>query len=200
MHGPWDAAKEGFLAAWRSGSCAPQGHLTGPEREGSPLFSAAFLQYLAQGRSAPRVDLIVGDLVSGGQQVGRGGGNRRGRKSRKQRRQEFDEMQAPTIGGVRIKQGNGETVRLRRGSSLTDLAEKIGADPAALVQVLFNLGEMITATQSVPDETLEVLGAELNYTIDVVSPEDEEVADVPVLVVEDVVLDEDSRAERRCVA
>ena len=83
-------------------------------------------------------------------------------------------MQAPTIGGVRIKQGNGETVRLRRGSSLTDLAEKIGADPAALVQVLFNLGEMITATQSVPDETLEVLGAELNYTIDVVSPEDED--------------------------
>jgi len=105
---------------------------------------------------------------------GRGGGSRRGRKSRKQRRQEFDEMQAPTIGGVRIKQGNGETIRLRRGSSLTDLAEKIGADPAALVQVLFNLGEMITATQSVPDETLEVLGAELNYTIDVVSPEDED--------------------------
>ena len=83
-------------------------------------------------------------------------------------------MQAPTIGGVRIKQGDGGTIRLRRGSSLTDLAEKIGADPAALVQVLFNLGEMITATQSVPDETLEVLGAELNYTIDVVSPEDED--------------------------
>ncbi|WP_316671089.1 translation initiation factor IF-2, partial [uncultured Propionibacterium sp.] len=105
---------------------------------------------------------------------GRGGSSRRGRKSRKQRRQEFDEMQAPTIGGVRIKQGDGGTIRLRRGSSLTDLAEKIGADPAALVQVLFNLGEMITATQSVPDETLEVLGAELNYTIDVVSPEDED--------------------------
>jgi len=42
------------------------------------------------------------------------------------------------------------------------------------VQVLFNLGEMITATQSVPDETLEILGAELNYKIQVVSPEDED--------------------------
>mgnify|MGYP005813679983 CR=1 FL=1 len=83
-------------------------------------------------------------------------------------------MQAPTIGGVRLKHGNGEVIRLRRGSSLTDLAEKIGTDPAQLVQVLFNLGEMITATQSVPDETLEVLGAELNYTIQVVSPEDED--------------------------
>ena len=59
---------------------SPQGHLTGPEREGSPLFSAAFLQYLAQGRGAPCVDLVVGDLVGGGQQVGRGGGrgDRRG--------------------------------------------------------------------------------------------------------------------------
>lgn len=105
---------------------------------------------------------------------GRGGGNRRGRKSRKQRRQEFDEMQAPSMGGMHIKKGNGSTVRLRRGSSLTDLAEKIGADPAQLVQVLFNMGEMITATQSVPDETLQVLGSELNFKIEVVSPEDED--------------------------
>ncbi|AXE38483.1 translation initiation factor IF-2 [Acidipropionibacterium virtanenii] len=106
---------------------------------------------------------------------GRGGaGGRRGRKSRKQRRQEFDEMQAPLVGGVRVHKGNGQTVRLRRGSSLTDLAEKINAEPAQLVQVLFNLGEMVTATQSVPDETLEILGNELDYKIQVVSPEDED--------------------------
>ena len=103
-----------------------------------------------------------------------GGGGRRGRKSRRQRRQEFDDMQAPTIGGVRIRQGDGQAIRLRRGSSLTDLAEKINVDAAQLVQVLFNMGEMITATQSVPDETLEILGAELNYKIQVVSPEDED--------------------------
>jgi len=103
-----------------------------------------------------------------------GGPSRRGRKSKKQRRQEFDEMQAPSIGGVRIRQGDGQKVRLRRGASLTDLAEKIGVEPASLVQVLFNLGEMVTATQSVSDETLEVLGAELNYSIEVVSPEDED--------------------------
>lgn len=83
-------------------------------------------------------------------------------------------MQAPTIGGVRIRQGDGQAIRLRRGSSLTDLAEKINVDAAQLVQVLFNMGEMITATQSVPDETLEILGAELNYKIQVVSPEDED--------------------------
>ena len=103
-----------------------------------------------------------------------GGPARRGRKSKKQRRQEFDQMEAPTIGGVRIRSGDGSTVRLRRGASLTDLAEKIGVDPASLVQVLFNLGEMVNATQSVADDTLQVLGAELNYNIEVVSPEDED--------------------------
>ncbi len=83
-------------------------------------------------------------------------------------------MEAPSIGGVRIRQGDGQTVRLRRGASLTDLAEKIGVEPASLVQVLFHLGEMVNATQSVADDTLQVLGAELNYTIEVVSPEDED--------------------------
>ena len=83
-------------------------------------------------------------------------------------------MEAPSIGGVRVRQGDGQIVRLRRGASLTDLAEKIGAEPASLVQVLFHLGEMVNATQSVADETLQVLGAELNYKIEVVSPEDED--------------------------
>ena len=83
-------------------------------------------------------------------------------------------MQAPTIGGVRVRKGDGETVRLSRGASLTDFAEKVGVDAASLVQVLFALGEMVTATQSVNDETLQILGEELNYNIEVVSPEDED--------------------------
>ncbi len=83
-------------------------------------------------------------------------------------------MEAPTIGGMRVRKGNGETVRLARGSSLTDFAEKIGVDPASLVQMLFHLGEMVTATESVNDATLELLGEELNYNVQVVSPEDED--------------------------
>ena len=43
-----------------------------------------------------------------------------------------------------------------------------------LVQVLFNLGEMVTATQTVAEDTLAVLATELNYKIEVVSPEDED--------------------------
>src|SRR6187551_3832175 len=83
-------------------------------------------------------------------------------------------MEAPTIGGVRVRKGDGETIRLARGSSLTDFAEKIGVDAASLVQMLFSLGEMVTATESVNDETFELLGEELNYVVLVISPEDED--------------------------
>jgi translation initiation factor IF-2 len=83
-------------------------------------------------------------------------------------------MQAPTIGGVQVPRGNGQVVRLSRGASLADFADKIGANPASLVQVMLHLGEMVTATQSVNDETLQLLGAELNYNIQVVSPEEED--------------------------
>jgi translation initiation factor IF-2 len=103
-----------------------------------------------------------------------GGAPRRGRKSKRAKRAEYENMQAPVVGGVRLPHGNGETIRLARGASLSDFAEKIDANPAALVQALFNLGEMVTATQSVGDETLELLGSEMNYVVQVVSPEDED--------------------------
>ena len=82
--------------------------------------------------------------------------------------------QPNVVGGVRLPDGRGEAIRLRQGASLADFADKIGADPAALVQALFNLGEMVTATASVSEETLQLLGAEINYNVQVVSPEDED--------------------------
>jgi translation initiation factor IF-2 len=103
-----------------------------------------------------------------------GGRPSRGRKSKRAKRQEFDNMQAPIMDGVRIKRGQGEVVRLPRGASLTDFAEKIDAMSADLVKVLIGLGEMVTATQSIDDDTLRLLGTELNYDVEVVSPEDED--------------------------
>ncbi|MCG7634663.1 translation initiation factor IF-2, partial [Gordonia McavH-238-E] len=103
-----------------------------------------------------------------------GGAPRRGRKSKRAKRAEYENMQAPAVGGVRLPRGNGEIIRLARGASLSDFADKIDANPASLVQALFNLGEMVTATESVNDETLELLGSEMNYRVQVVSPEDED--------------------------
>ena len=104
-----------------------------------------------------------------------GGAPRRGRKSKRQKRNEYEAMQAPSVvGGVKLPNGRGTTIRLARGASLSDFAEKINADAASLVQALFNLGEMVTATASVSDETLQLLGDEMDYKVQVVSPEDED--------------------------
>ena len=106
---------------------------------------------------------------------GKGKGKGRGQKSKKERREDFENLPAPQLGGAVVPRGDGETVvRMRRGATLMDFAEKIKADPAALVSALFHLGEMVTATQSVDEDTFTLLGAELGFVIQIVSPEDED--------------------------
>ena len=106
---------------------------------------------------------------------GRGGGKSRARKSKRTKRAEYEMRQAPSLGGVQVPRGDGNTVvRLRRGASISDFADKIDASPGNLVTVLFHLGEMATATESLDEATFEVLGDELGYKIQIVSPEDED--------------------------
>jgi translation initiation factor IF-2 len=106
---------------------------------------------------------------------GRGGGKSKARKSKRTKRQEFEMREAPSLGGVSVPRGDGNTViRLRRGASISDFADKIDANPGSLVTVLFHLGEMATATESLDEATFQVLGEELGYKIQVVSPEDED--------------------------
>jgi translation initiation factor IF-2 len=182
------SVRPGFAA--RPGAPRPAGAGTGtgnypPRTGGAPTSSGP---YRSQGPS-------TGATTGGPQRPGGGGPNRgpgrggtagafgknasksskRKQKSRKALREEFDNMQAPQLGGAVIPHGDGKTqIRMRRGSSLADFAEKINADPAALVSALFHLGEMVTATQSVDADTFEILGAQLGYVIDVVSPEEED--------------------------
>ena len=88
---------------------------------------------------------------------------------------EYEQQQAPSIGGVQIPRGDGNTpLRLRRGATLSDFADRIDVNPASLVTVLFHLGEMATATQSLDEDTFAALGAELGYKIQIVSPEEED--------------------------
>ena len=84
-------------------------------------------------------------------------------------------MQAPSVGGVTVPRGDGTTpLRLRRGASLADFAEKINTDPTNLVTILFHLGEMATITQSLDESTFQVLAEELGYKLEIVSAEDED--------------------------
>jgi translation initiation factor IF-2 len=121
-----------------------------------------------------------------------GGKPARGRKSKKQRRQEFDNLSAPTMSSG-APRGQGQVVRLPRGASLSDFAERINANPGSLVQEMFNLGEMVTATQSCTDETLLLLGEHLGFGVQIVTREEE---DRELLARFDIDLDADVAEER----
>jgi len=154
----------------RTGTGAPTS--SGPYRPGGPSTGGApgRAPSGAPGRGGPGRGGAAGAFGKNASKS-----SKRKPKSRKALRDEFDNMQAPQLGGAVIPHGDGKTqIRMRRGSSLADFAEKINADPAALVAALFHLGEMVTATQSVDADTFEILGAQLGYVIQVVSPEDED--------------------------
>ena len=108
---------------------------------------------------------------------GKGGGKgaSKARKSKRAKREEFEQRMAPSLGGAVVPRGDGSTViRLRRGSSIQDFADKIDANAAQLITVLFHLGQMATATASLDEDTFQILGVELGYKVELVSPEDEE--------------------------
>ena len=182
MSGPRPGSVRPGFAARPPGSRPPAG-AGFPPRTGAPTTGAPASPYKSNAGGAP----AGGPQRPGGgrppQRGGAGGAfgknasKKSGRKSksRKALRDEFDNMQAPQLGGAVVPHGDGKTpIRMRRGASLADFADKINADPAALVAALFHLGEMVTATQSVDADTFEILGVQLGYDIQIVSPEDED--------------------------
>ncbi|WP_150460649.1 translation initiation factor IF-2 [Nesterenkonia ebinurensis] len=188
---PRQGMRGGDRGATRPGSPRPGGPRPGAEARPGPRPGGAPKPSMMPGQApAPGRGGAPGGPPAGGPPRGRGGGRGRGgaagafgrggsrskaRKSKRAKRQELEQKHTREIGGVRVPKGDGSTVvRLRRGSSLGDFAEKIGAEPAALITVLMKLGEMATANQSLDEETFQLLGDELGYVVEIVSPEDED--------------------------
>jgi translation initiation factor IF-2 len=186
--GPGGPGGPGAGTGYRGGPPAGGGFRGGPGGSGGPGAGAGAGAGRpgAGGRGGP------GGRAGAGGAFGRGGGKPKGRKSKRQKRQEFDNLSAPTMSSG-APRGAGQVVRLPRGASLSDFADKINANPGSLVQEMFNLGEMVTATQSCTDETLLLLGEHLGFDVQIVSPEEE---DKELLARFDIDLDEDIDEER----
>jgi len=172
------SVRPGFAARPQSGApgqrpggapgARPQGN--SPYRTPSPTTPGAGSPFAGKGGGRPpQRGGAAGAFGKGGKSKGKN------HRSKKERREEFENLPAPTLGGAVVPRGDGKAViRMRRGATLMDFAEKIKADPAALVSALFHLGEMVTATQSVDEDTFAILGSELGFVIQIVSPEDED--------------------------
>jgi len=179
--GPGRPAGAGGPSSRPGGPGRPAG-AGGPSRPGgfTPRPAGAGAPGGAPGFGAPGGRPGAGGRGRGGGTAGAfGKGGSRGaskaRKSKRTKREEFELRSAPSLGGAVVPRGDGSTViRLRRGSSIQDFADKIDANAGQLITVLFHLGQMATATASLDEETFQILGVELGYKVEVVSPEDEE--------------------------
>ena len=67
--------------------------------------------------------------------------------------------------------------QINSGSTVKDVAEYLDVSTSEIIKKLMGLGEMRTLTQTLSDETIEVLAAELGKSVEIVHSEDEEVAE-----------------------
>ena len=68
----------------------------------------------------------------------------------------------------------GKTISVHRGISVQELAGKLGVPAPEIVKKLFLLGDMVTVTQSLSDEAVELVASDYGFTPQIVSPGDEE--------------------------
>jgi translation initiation factor IF-2 len=76
-------------------------------------------------------------------------------------------------------------VTVPSGVTVKELAEKLGISAAEIIKLMFQLGEMVTITQSLTDDAVELVGGELEREITIKRAEDE-VEEIPEDAPEDL--------------
>jgi len=110
-----------------------------------------------------------------------GGGQQSNQPPRRQRRGRrrrgvYDE-EAASRPSARSGLAEPGTVQINSGSTVKDVAEYLNVPVPEVMKKLMALGEMKTLTQTLSDESIQVLAAELNKEVEIVHSEDEEVAE-----------------------
>jgi translation initiation factor IF-2 len=70
------------------------------------------------------------------------------------------------------------TIKVHRGITVQDFADKVDRPPAEIVKILIGFGEMVTVTQSMSDEAVTLVAEELGTQVDIIDPALEEIEDV----------------------
>ena len=123
----------------------------------------------------------------GGGPGGRPGGGPGGRPPRRRggrrRRRNLEELtptqQSYTPSDAPVPQGE---VVIERGATPQDLGPKFNRSAADVVKFLFEHGEMVSATQSLTDDHIELFAAELEIDVRLVDPGDEKEVELQALL------------------
>ena len=111
----------------------------------------------------------------GGGRPGPGGGRRPPKRRGGRRRRNRDELQpieAPSFTPHDAPIPDHEVV-IERASTPQDIGPKLNRTASDVVRFLMEQGEMVTATQSLSDDMIELFAAELGATIRLVDPGEE---------------------------
>ncbi|HWE56204.1 MAG TPA: translation initiation factor IF-2 [Acidimicrobiales bacterium] len=126
----------------------------------------------------------------------RGGPPRRRRSGR--RRRNIEELEAQEITHYTPSNApvpDGEVI-IERGSTAQELGPKLNRSGADVVRFLFGQGEMVTTTQSLSDDMIELFAAELGAAIRLVDPGEEKEAELQAKYFDDEEEDEENLRPR----
>ena len=95
---------------------------------------------------------------------------RKRRKSASRAREEFEAMGAPRIDDRAPDIAVSGVIRVPRGITVQEFADRLGRPASDLIRLLMQMGEMLTATQSMSDEAVQLLGEEIGARVEVIDP------------------------------
>jgi translation initiation factor IF-2 len=130
----------------------------------------------AGGRRRVVIDSQASRRAPGG---GPGQSNQPPRRQRRGRRRRgvYDEEAESRPSASRTALAEPDTVRINSGSTVKDVAEYLDVPVPEVMKKLMALGEMKTLTQTLSDESIQVLASELGKEVEIVHSEDETVAE-----------------------
>ena len=125
--------------------------------------------------SAPTPEPAASPPVRGrARAAGRGGRRDRSRNPLPSRPPHAPRRRRTVAGAAIAAQATSlPTLRIGRAATAQELADRTGRSPVDVVKVLMGMGEMASATTSLSDDALNLVGAELGYDIEVVDVADD---------------------------
>jgi translation initiation factor IF-2 len=125
-----------------------------------------------------------------------GPGQRRRKKRRRRGLEELGPASAPSLTPADVPVPEGEIV-VPRGITIQELAPKLNRTSADLVRILFDAGEMVTGTQSMADEMIELIAQELGAEVLLVEPGQEAELELQAMLGDDDETEDESLLEPR---
>ncbi len=167
------------LKALAAAGALPKKKPTAPVRAGSASRTGA---EGAPRRPAPAVDpngggaagkkrrrVVIDSQAARRDHMSQGPPQRPPRRRGRRRRPAFDE--SPEL--KTLSTDEDETLTVHSGATVRDVSEIFGVSPAEVIKKLMQQGEMATLTQTLTDETVEMLGEAFEHKVEIVSAAEE---------------------------